>query len=106
MSEPIHVSLDFFAAEVESFPGTVLIDFWAEWCMPCRMMAPIFEDLAKSRDDAKFCKVNVDENPDLAMKFGIDAIPAIVAVKGGRYLDKSVGYTDRDKLESFLEENL
>lgn len=106
MSEPIHVTQETFAAEVESYSGTVLIDFWAEWCMPCRMMAPIFEDLAKSRDDAKFCKVDVDANPNLAMKFGIDAIPAIVAVKNGKYLDKSVGYTDRDKLESFLEANL
>ena len=101
-----HVTQATFEQEVKNCVGAVLIDFWADWCMPCRMMAPTFEALAESRTDVKFCKVNVDEDPGLAMAYGIDAIPAFVLVKGGAAIDKAVGVMASTQLEAFLEANL
>ncbi len=101
-----HVTQATFEQEVKNHAGAVMIDFWAEWCMPCKMMAPTFEALADKREDVKFCKVNVDEAPGLAMTFGIDAIPAFVLVKDGAAIDKAVGVMDGTQLEAFLEANL
>ncbi|MBQ7254895.1 MAG: thioredoxin [Oscillospiraceae bacterium] len=101
-----HISQDTFAAEIANYEGAALIDFWADWCMPCKMMAPTFEALAEKRADVKFCKINVDENPALAMQFGIDAIPAFVLVKGGKAIDKAVGVMSEQQLADFLEKNV
>ena len=106
MAAPIHVNAENYAAEIESFDGGVLIDFWADWCMPCKMMAPVFEAVSAARDDVKFVKINVDEAPQYAIQFGIDSIPAFVAVRGGKAVDKTVGYQDEEKLMNFVEDNL
>ena len=77
----------------------VLIDFWASWCGPCRMLAPVIEELADEADGKyKVCSVNVDEETELAIKFGVSLIPTVVAVKGGETAGKSVGVHTKEEL--------
>jgi thioredoxin 1 len=81
----------------------VLLDFWAEWCGPCRLIGPIVEEIAKEQgDNALVGKVNVDENPQAAMKFGIRNIPTVLYIKNGEIADKQVGATSKDVLEGKL----
>ncbi|MHA1708247.1 MAG: thioredoxin [Candidatus Baldrarchaeia archaeon] len=81
----------------------VIVDFWAEWCPPCKLMAPIFEKLAKKYEDKIiFAKVNVDENPDLARAFNIYAIPTFVILKDGREVDRIIGAIREEELEARL----
>ena len=94
-----------FQQEVLASEKPVLIDFWAEWCMPCQRMAPEFAALAEEHPDVKFVKVNVDEAQELAISFGVDAIPAFVLVEGGESVAKAVGMMPKEKLAEFLEEN-
>ena len=102
----IYVNEKNFAEEIETAKGAVIADFWAEWCMPCKMMAPVFEALSAEEPDVKFCKINVDETPALAVRFGIDSIPAFVMFRDGKVIGKTVGYQDEGKLKAFLEANL
>ncbi len=82
----------------------VMLDFWAEWCGPCRLIGPIVEDLAKEYEGkAVIGKVNVDENPSIAMKFSIRNIPTVLYVKNGEIADKQVGAVSRDVLEGKLK---
>lgn len=81
----------------------VLLDFWAEWCGPCRLIGPIVEEIAKEQgENALVGKVNVDENPQAAMKFGIRNIPTVLYLKNGEIADKQVGATSKDVLEGKL----
>lgn len=82
----------------------VMIDFWAEWCGPCRMVSPIVEEMANDYDGkAVIGKVNVDENPDISAKFGIRNIPTILFLKGGQVVDKSVGAVPKNVLTEKME---
>jgi thioredoxin 1 len=82
----------------------VMIDFWAEWCGPCRMVAPIVEEMSNDyKDKAVIGKVNVDENPDVSAKFGIRNIPTILFLKGGQVVDKSVGAVPKNVLTEKME---
>ncbi|MBL8018961.1 MAG: thioredoxin [Leptospirales bacterium] len=86
--------------------GLVLVDFWAEWCGPCRMVAPIVEELAGEMPQVKFGKVNVDENQGIAQTLGITAIPTLVLYKNGQPIDRVVGLLPKPQLKNFINKHL
>ena len=81
----------------------VLVDFWAPWCGPCRMVSPIVDEIAGERDDIVVGKVNVDEQPELAMKFSVMSIPTLLVFKGGELANKAVGARPKDALLALLD---
>ena len=93
---------DNYEQEVMKAEGTVLVDFYADWCGPCRMQAPIVEQLAEERKDVKFCKLNVDEAVAVAMELGITSIPTIMVVKNGEITYKQPGLMQKAQLEALL----
>ncbi|MBE5730386.1 MAG: thioredoxin [Clostridiales bacterium] len=95
-----NLSVNDFDSEISS--GTVLVDFWAAWCGPCKMLAPILEQLDRENTGVKICKVNVDESPELAKRFGIMSIPTLLLFKDGNLADKSVGLLDLESLKEFV----
>ena len=101
----IYLTEENFKSEIEECKSLAVIDFYADWCGPCRMLAPIFEELAGENPDVKFCKVNVDEQPDLAKKFNVQSIPMVAFVKGNTFVDLSVGYVPKEKLSALIEVN-
>ena len=82
--------------------GTVLLDFWAPWCGPCRMVGPIVEEIAGSRTDVRVGKVNVDEEMELAVRFGVSSIPTLVVLRDGQVKTQAVGYRPRAEIEALL----
>lgn len=85
----------------------VLVDFWAEWCAPCRAIAPVLEDIEKEQGDKiKIAKLNVDENPDIASKYKVFSIPTLIIFKNGQELGRMVGAAPKSKLQQFIEETL
>ncbi len=95
-----------FDDEISKSEKPVLVDFWAPWCGPCRSLAPVVAELSDERSDVRFCKVNVDEAQPLAIRYGIDAIPALLLFKGGSLEDKAVGFLSKGELNAFLDKNL
>ena len=93
-----------FEDEVLNDPGLILIDFWAEWCQPCKMMAPVFDELNAEEEKVKFCKVNVDEQPNLASMFGIDSIPTLAVVQDRHTLTGMVGVHEKADIKAMLEQ--
>ena len=102
-TEIVTLTEENFQSEVLDDPGLILIDFWAEWCQPCRMMAPVFAALNEEEDRVKFCKVNVDEQPKLASMFGIDSIPTLAVVQDRHTLTGMVGVHDKADIQAMLE---
>ncbi|SEH26860.1 thioredoxin [Selenomonas sp. KH1T6] len=91
-----------FAEEVLQAKGTVLLDFWAEWCGPCRMLSPIIDEVAASHPEVKVGKVNVDEQQALAQQFNIMSIPTLVVFKDGKKVNEAVGLMPKEQVESLL----
>ena len=82
--------------------GTVLIDFFATWCGPCKMLSPVIEQVEGEHPELKVVKVDVDEAPSIAAKYGIQAIPTLFLLKDGKMVDKRMGYLNKNQLESFV----
>jgi len=91
-----------FEAEVTASDKTVLIDFWASWCGPCRMLSPVVDEIAEERADIKVCKINVDDEQELAGRFGVMSIPTLVVLSGGQIKNKSVGVIPKEKILELL----
>ena len=99
----LHINKASFEQEVLNSDKPVLIDFWATWCGPCRMIAPFLDEIADERSDVKVCKVNVDEEPELARSFGVMSIPMLVVMKNGKVVNQSVGAIPKDRILSLLD---
>lgn len=99
---PINISKDNFEKEVINSEKTVLMDFWAPWCGPCRMVGPVLDEIAQERADIKVAKVNVDEQPELAGKFGVMGIPTLVVIKNGKITNQATGARPKDQILALL----
>ncbi len=93
---------DNFSAEIESYGGLAVIDLYADWCGPCRMLSPVLSELEEEFSDVKFCKINIDEEKELAALFRIDSVPTVAFVKEDTFIDLSVGYTEKQILKDMI----
>ena len=98
----IHINQNNFSSEVLQSDQPVLLDFWASWCGPCRMVSPIVDEIAAERGDIKVGKVNVDEQPELAAQFVVMSIPTLVVMKGGKVVNQIVGARPKAQILAML----
>jgi thioredoxin 1 len=104
MSDSIHLTEATFDTEVAVHPGVLMVDFWAEWCAPCRAIAPVLDELARdSGGQVGLAKVNVDESPGLAARYGIRSIPTILFMKDGKVVDQVIGAVPKAQLKKKLD---
>lgn len=98
----INVNKNSFKQEVLNSDKPVLMDFWAPWCGPCRMVGPLLEEIAEERSDVKVVKINVDEEPELASQFGVMSIPMLAVMKNGEIANMVIGAREKDQILSLL----
>ncbi len=104
MGKLLDVNKEEFDKALESEKGIILVDFWAQWCGPCRALGPTLKEVSDELEDITILKVNVDENPELSTKYGVRSIPVVFAIKNGEQLDKFVGTKNKEDIISFIEE--
>lgn len=98
----VTVTKENFDAEVKNSTVPVLVDFWASWCGPCRMLSPVVDEIAEERSDVKVCKINVDEEQELAAKYGVMSIPTLMVFQNGEAAQTSVGVVPKAKILEML----
>ena len=99
----LHLTKETFAQEVLNTSLPVLIDFWAPWCGPCRMVSPMIDQIAQElKDSAKVCKINIDEEPELASAFGVMSIPTLLVIQEAKVVDQSVGLKAKEQIKQML----
>jgi thioredoxin 1 len=102
-----HVTTDSWKDEVLKSDVPVLVDFWAEWCGPCRMVGPAVEQLSRSMNGKiRVAKLNVDENQEIALRYGIQSIPSLIVFKGGKEVARTIGAAPKEAYQKFVEESL
>lgn len=99
------ITKDNFEEEVERCDRLAVIDLYADWCGPCRLLAPVIEELEREYPDVKFCRINVDEEPELTAAFKVETIPMVALVKDNTFLDFTVGYVAKDTLVRLIKSN-
>ena len=98
----LNITKETFQKEIVESEKPVLLDFWASWCGPCRMIAPVLDQIAEEREDVKVAKVNVDEQPELAASFQVMSIPTLVVMKGGEVVNRTMGAQPKKRILDLL----
>lgn len=99
----LKITKENFDKEVLNAEGKVLVDFWAEWCGPCMLLSPLIDEIAEEVADVKFCKVNCDDSRDLALEFGINAIPTILVFENGEIINQSIGLVEKEDILNMIK---
>lgn len=99
----LHINHESFEKIIAQDGKTVLVDFWATWCGPCRMIAPVLEEVAKERPDVTVCKVDVDEERELALEYGVSSIPTLLVFRDGKLVNQSIGAMPKERILAMLQ---
>ena len=99
----LHINHESFEKIIAQNGKTVLVDFWATWCGPCRMIAPVLEEVAKERPDVIVCKVDVDEERELALEYGVSSIPTLLVFRDGKVVNQSIGAIPKERILAMLQ---